>query len=244
MKYTYLSRPNAALAILGLLFSLSACRQSPETSLQMTLEVKPSGRPGVYLVSGTANVPDRSKISVAGFRYLQPMNEPAQLDPTTSNYAILARETVEVAQGKWQTNLNLWQIAPDGRYQENWQINQTKLQTSLTPSQKVIFLTVFEPKNQLPEIQQALGKLTQKVDNTLIRFTSNGQPYFQTSQALSVSLPTGQTVPPVATTVEANDGWGNRFTLEPERSSALNNRVLSIPKETETTPLSPSEFLR
>lgn len=232
------------LASLGLLFALSACDRGAETQLEMTLEVKPSGRPGVYLASGTTNLPDHSKLSIAGLRYLQPLDEPAQSEPNSANYAILARETVEVNQGKWQTSLRLWQVAPDGSYQESWQLNQPDLKTALKPAQKVLFSTIFEPENQPPEVNQAFGKLAKKIDNTLIRFTSSGQRYFQTSQVSSVSLPTGKTSPPVKTAMDANDGWGNRSSLEPDRSASSANRPLPLAQEVETTPLSPAQFFR
>jgi len=245
MKRTY---PSSLIrfrwvAILPLLLLTNACIRTTETPLEMTLEVKTSGRPGVYLASGTTNLPDRSKLAISGIRYLQPTNDITQSAATNTTYSILAREVVEVAQGKWETNLSLWQVASDGRYVEAWQLNQPTAETAYKPDPRIVFTAVFEPGNQLPEVNQKIGKISEQSGRTLMRFTESGQRYFQVSEALSISTPVGRTSIPANNRSDTNDGWGNRNTSV--ETSATRSAPIKAPKDPQTdAPLTPAELAR
>lgn len=229
---------------LPLLFLMAACAQPRSTLVELALRIEPAGRPGVYRATGTTNLPEGSQITVTSVRDLHPKNFTAQLNTPKTNYAILARQTAEVAQGKWQTTLNLWQASPDGRYQETWQLNQSDFGTSLQPGDKVAFLAMFEPDRQVPSIRQQLEQKNMEINGPLLRFAADGQRYLQVSQTLAVDLPTGKTTPPVVTTADMNGGWGDRSALPPDKpvTEKLN---LSAPQGAQTTaPLSAAEFLR
>jgi hypothetical protein len=198
-----------------LLVLMTACSlpQSAVPEIQLSMQVEPAGRPGIYTITGNTNLPDQSRITVAGIRYLRSSTEPVDLNNQELPYSILARQTVEVTQGKWQTTLNLWQVAPDGRYQESWQLNEAKLGQALTPNATVTFVAALEPVGQPATLSQQLGN-NQKIQGNLVRFTPDGQQYLQVSQTLPVDLPKGKTAAPGLTTQDLNHGWGDRIQLK------------------------------
>jgi hypothetical protein len=195
------------LICLCLLFSLAACAlpRSDTPSLQLSMQVETSSRSGAYTITGDTTLPDQSWITVSAIRYLQPIGQ-AEGNTADLPYSILARQKVEVAQGRWQTTLNLWQVAPDGRYQEAWQLSTSKLGVSWQPNATVTFTATVEAVGQPASLMERLTK----VENNLARFTADGQPYLQVSQTLPIELPQGKTLPSQSTTQNANNGWGDR----------------------------------
>lgn len=219
---------------------IASCTQSQSTPVDLSLNIKPSGRPGVYVASGTSNLPDRSRIVISGVRYLQPSTDSTPLRPRDANYAILDREIVEVNQGKWEATLALWQIASDGQYQEAWQQQQTNLGVPFKASGQVVFTATFEPETQSRDVRQRVQR--QNLQGSLLRFTEDGQPYLQVSQTAPVNLPSGRTTAPTDTTLDQEIGWGNRSTL---RDLPAKVSVSVPPKEKQVeAPLSPESRFR
>lgn len=228
------------------LFSLllPACTQSQPPQVNLTLQVQPSSRPGVYLVTGTTNLPEQSSITVQSVRYLSRGNSPVKLDDSSSHYSVLSRQMAKVSQGKWQTTLNLWQVAPDGRYQESWQLNQAEIASALQPAGQVTFMAIFDPANQPPTVNQQLGQDKAALAGQLVRFTSEGQRYLQANHTLPISLPSGKTVAPILTQAKMNDAWGDRATRT-AKEPPTGQQNIPTPKEKQTNaPLSPSNFFR
>ena len=223
--------------ILGLLVLCSSCSVST-ISPDVVLEIKTvqqTGHPGVYNLSGSTNLPDQSQVTVAAVRYL---NLPDQqlLSDSNANYSILSRRTVEASQGKWQTTLNLWQVASDGRFQEVWQL-ETPIEL-LHPDTKVTFLATFDPSGQFHTSHQQQLQLK----GQLVRFTADGQEYVQASQTLPIALPTGSTTLRGPQS-ELNSGWGNRSLFAQPKS--LRDYIMPPAKTTQTdAPLPPGQFLR
>jgi hypothetical protein len=79
---------------------------------------------GTYTVAGTTSLPSKTKITVSAVRYLVEGASPETNSETDIPYAILDRQIAQVEQGSWQAELNLWQIASDGKFQEAWQLSQ------------------------------------------------------------------------------------------------------------------------
>jgi hypothetical protein len=217
---------------------LTACARLQPTPVELSLKVEPVGQPGTYRVSGTTNLPDQSQISISGIRYLNSQSSPSS---TANQYSILAHQNTRVVDGKWQAVVNLWQVAPDGRYQEAWQLNQSKPgSTGLKPAEQVLFTAVFEPGNQTPSVQQQLKQNPKKLDGSLIQTTSEGQPYLQISQIELIGLPTGKTTPPSTTANVTN--LDHRLVKREVAESG--QRIPSLPKERQTNaPLTSAEFL-
>lgn len=218
-----------------------SCAPSEPPDIALKVNVEAGTRPGLYNVSGTTNLPNQNQITVAAIRSLRPTNQDFGAEEK-GTYSILDRKSVEVKQGKWQTTLNLWQVAPDGRLQEAWQLgsSQTGL---LNPSAEVAFVTTFDPAGQhsLPKQQQVN---IQALRGSLVRFSAEGQPYVQAAQSLQVNLPTGRTTPPRLTAEEVNGGWGKRYEISPQPSVASRISTQQFERTQTNAPLSPAEFLR
>ncbi len=206
------------------------------------LRVTPSSQAGTYTVAGSTNLPDQSRITVAAVRYLRFERAIAQSKNPNPTYSILAYQDVRVNKGKWQTSLNLWKVAPNGQFQEAWQLDQSKLGLTLTPETEVTFLATVEPTNSLSQLEQQLEKQGIKLARSVVRNTTDGEQYVQTSQILPITLPTGQTVPPPQRPDDLNGGWGPRYLLIPEPPNT--NKFEQPDKRRTTAPLSPSELLQ
>lgn len=237
--YAY-SKLAVMLIILALCVSCSPAKL-PDTAL--TISVQPASSPGLYTVSGTTNLPNQSQITVAAIRYLRPKSQEFFSSDPQETYAILARQIVNVSQRKWQANLNLWQIATDGRLQEAWQVNQSQTGLLLNPANEVSFVATFDPTGQFlnPEQQQVQF---QDIQGSLVRFTNEGLPYVQAIQNLKIALPVGRRSPPIVKDEDLNGGWGKRYEIKPERPVANNMRPQPIKTNQSNAPLSPSEFVR
>jgi len=252
---TGIFNPNRGLVFLFLLLLLnSGCSQDvlqlerlpnllPNTSTNASfqLRVAPSPKDGVYRVTGTTNLPDESPIAIAAVRYLHPDPSLPANEDSKPTYSILAYQDVEVKGGEWQANLNLWEVASDGKYQEVWQIEQSELGLTLDPDKEVLFLATLAPTDALWTIQQQLENQGIKVDKSLIRNTLDGERYVQATQIMPIPLPTASTEPPVERPQDVNGGWGPRYILLPEPP---NKRKLDVLDERRTdAPLAPGEFM-
>ena len=249
---------NWAIALL-LLVLCSSCFSPNTPEISLKLSVQSANHPGTYNVSGTTNLPDHSQITVSAIRYLFPTDgQRLGPDPNTT-YSILDRQIAEVVKGNWQATLNLEQIAPDGRMQEAWQLNQSQTELSLNPSPEVSFLATFASFDQrslssnkddkqtvayLAQFQSPWQGKTQELRGSLVRFTSEGQPYVQVSQTLAIPLPVEKRAAPKIKLEDINGGWGNRSEIKPELPIPSNIRPQPLKTDQIDAPLSPSEFLR
>lgn len=211
------------------------------TNAAFKIQVTPSSR-GVYAVSGTTNLPDESKITVAAIRILKADQPSVQNLKPIQTYGVLAYQDVKVSKGTWQTSLNLWKVASSGQFQEAWQIEQSQLGISLKPELDVTFLATVAPTSSLSELESQLEKQGVKLVSNLVRNTVDGERYIQASQVLNISLPTERTAAPSPKIEDLNGGWGNRFLLIPEPPN-INNYEKPDKRRT-TAPLSPSELLQ
>jgi hypothetical protein len=247
-----------AMTTLVLMVTSTGCSQkTPPTQLEIK-NVQSVDSQGNYKVTGSTNLPDSSKIAIAAVRYLR--STPTQQSSvsnseTDTNRSILVRQFAKVKGGQWETDLNIWQVSPDGRYQEAWQANQSQVQ--LTPENDVSFIATFDPQSQLAtsdtseEIEnQSIDNKSQKqplvknLEGKSLRFTNEGEKYIQASQAISVSIPTGKTTAPGLKAEDVNGGWGNRFQIQPQSPSAgITPLPLSKSRKTDA-PLTAAEFLR
>jgi hypothetical protein len=235
-------RSKWAIVLLVLAFCVS-CSSPKPLDVELKINVQSTSRPGSYLVTGSTNLPEHSQITVAALRYLRSTDQQFLSSDSNVTYSILDRRIVEVAQGKWQTPLELWQVAPDGRLQESWQLKSSQIGLSLNPTNDVSFIATFDPAGQFykPGQQQVQP---QELQGTLVRFTTDGLPYVRASQTLKISLPVGRRQPPGLKPEDINGGWGNRYELKPEPPVAKTIRPQLPETNQNKPPLSPSEFLR
>jgi hypothetical protein len=232
----------AQIALL-LLVLCTSCFSPKSSEVRLNLSVQPTSRPGVYNALGSTNLPDQSQITVTALRYLFPKEQQFLAPDPKTTYSILDRQIVKVAKGKWQATLNLWQVAPDGRLREAWQLNQSQTGLLVNPAPEVSFLATFAPVEQSWKLGQQLNK-TNELRGSLVRFTNEGQPYVQANQTLAIALPIGRKPPPKLQPEDINGGWGNRYEIKPEPPVASSMRPQPLKTDQIDAPLSPSEFLR
>lgn len=216
-------------------------QNQPLQNVALEWQVSSVSQPGSYQIVGETNLPDRTQLTVAALRYLYPVAANQKLN-TNPTYAILDYQSAVVESGKWQTRLNLWQVATDGTFQENWQMEQQGLATRFNPQSDVVFLVSLAPIDQLSTLQQQLAAQGQQLNRSLLRSSSTGERYAQSQQTLEIALPTGNTFAPPPQLEAENFGWGRRYLLPQEPQ---NPTKLERPSERITTaPARPEEFLR
>ena len=240
-------------ACLMLLATSYGCVQKAQEKVEMKIgDIQPILSKGIYNVVGSTNLPESSKITVAAVRYLRPASGQTEAllnSDTNINRSILARQIVEVKQGQWEAALNLWQVSPDGSFQEVWQANPTQIR--LFSEGEVTFIAIFDPATQSeqPDNQNSQklkleNQQLEKLESKLIRFTNEGEKYLQVSRTLTVPLPTGKTIPPRRQPEDLNGGWGNRYQIPPQSIASKNTLPPPIKNRQTNAYLTPSEFLR
>lgn len=206
--------------------------------LELTiLQVEPSGQPGTYTVSGNATLPDATPITVSAVRYLQAdtrLSASAEANPA---YVILDRQFAQVNQDNWQTQLTLWQVAPDGTFQEAWQSSQENTGVSYEPESTVTFLATLDPPHSPSDLQERVERLDDDLQAALMRFTTDGELYVQASKPLPIALPTGSTTPPAA-------GSAATWTALPATNVTPTTATSSADWQQTSAPLSPDAVLR
>jgi hypothetical protein len=235
------------LLLLPLLLCVS-CASFPGlgqlTDVKLDLQVAATETPGVYAVSGETNLPDQTQLTIAAVRYLSLESgslENSAASAPTPTYSILAYQPAQIQHNQWQTRLNLWQVAPDGDYQETWQLEQAQLGLSFQPAREVVFLATLNPIDQLSRLEPLLAMRGMQLDNRTVQ-TSEGQRYAQVDRAIAIALPTGKTTPPVLNPNQVNYGWGDRYVIPQEPQ---NPGELEFPRDRQTNaPPAPDEFLR
>lgn len=191
-------------------------------------QAEASGRPGAYSVAGNTTLPDQTRLTISAVRdFRSPADRPV--------YAILDRQFVTVQQGSWETTLNLWQVAPDGRFQESWQLSPAAV-ASAEPAETVTFLATLDPANQPPTLKDQIEAQDNATQATLARFTTDGELYLEASKQVSVALPSGKTAPPAATAPAARVRTSGRPAEARDQDSQGWNQT--------NAPLSPDHLLR
>ncbi|PAX45758.1 hypothetical protein [Brunnivagina elsteri] len=239
---------------LVLLATSYGCTQKAENEVKLEIKnVQSTGSNGQYKVIGSTNLPKASRIAIAAVRYLRPANEEQTIDSNTDiniNRSILDRQVIKVNdKGEWEANLNIWQVTPNGSYQEVWQVNQA--QTTLTPESDVTFTATFDPGSQAnitekpsnEKIQESQPQI-QELEGKSLRFSDNGEKYVQASLSQSVSLPIAKTTPPQQQAEDINGGWGDRYIIKPEAIASGSAPAPPTKSRQNTAPLKASEFLR
>ncbi len=206
----------------------------------LSIQVEATGIPGEYALSGKADLPRETELTVAAVRYLHLSESSLQVDPQPT-YSILAYDVVKVEGDHWQTRLPLWQVAPDGVFQETWQLNQPDLELAVEPDEQVLFLVTLAPIHNLQEIERQLASGNQEFASRFIQISSAGSRYLQTGQTRVVELPTGKTNPLGDRPEDINGGWGNRYLPLPDPP---NTRQLQFPEHRQTNaPIAQEELL-
>ena len=207
----------------------------------LSIQVVPASKPGEYTVSGAADLPEGTELTVAAIRYLHLSQSSVPVATAKPTYSILAYDVVEIVGDRWQTQLPLWKVAPDGTFQETWQLNESDLALAVEPEERVLFLATLAPIHNLQEIERQLAAGNQRFASRFIQTTAEGSRYLQTSEMVALSLPTGATTALEALREDGNGGWGNLYLPLPDPP---NPHQLEFPGQRQTNaPASQGELL-
>lgn len=185
-------RQLVSLLLLLVLVICTSCAAINQDSASVELSIRQAqatGRPGAYVVSGNTTLPDETRITVTAVRDFESAEAPI--------YAILDRQFTTVKRGSWEAALNLWQPAPDGRFQESWQLSG--LSAPADPAATVTFLATLDPANQPAGFRDQVEAEDSATQASLVRFTTDGEIYLEASRQVNVPLPSGRTAPPAPT---------------------------------------------
>ncbi|MEO1558263.1 MAG: hypothetical protein AAFS12_01090, partial [Cyanobacteria bacterium J06632_19] len=174
---------HALIASSIVLLAASGCSNKSQNNVQLEIQgIQREDGKGLYKVVGSTSLPESSRIAITAVRYLRTTTTTSgeqYVDDSNENInrSILARQIVEVKQGKWEADLNLWKVAPNGNFQEVWQSN--KDYKTLTPESEVSFIASFNPVGQLPssDKQDSQQPTFQKLEGKLLRFSNEGEKY-------------------------------------------------------------------
>jgi hypothetical protein len=232
------------------LLSTFGCVKKETKNVQLEIQnIKSIASSGEYVVNGSTNLPESSQITVTAVRYLHQnnANEDVSLESEENiNRTILARRIVEVKQGQWQANLNLWQIDVDGNKKEVWQESLTQIK--LQPKAGVSFIATYEPLSQWRQFEKekSIEKKVEarQLDGKLVRFTKEGEEYVQASQTIAIALPTQKTTLSASKLQKINNTGGNKdqISLVPVNYATASASKVNIKRT--TAPLRSDQFLR
>jgi hypothetical protein len=241
-----LSRMNRLLtwgALFGLAVSLGACSSENLSGgvNKLLLTVEPGDRPGTYALSGTTDLPEGTELTVQAVRQLTPTGQAVPEDNPNEHYAILDRDRVEVANGSWSAELQLWQDGNGGNPAESWQLKLPQSDRSFTPSDEVVFTVTMPPTGdeQALEAQWEKSKLTP--GDGVVSFTPDGEWFLQAQDSRPIAPPE------VSASSQANGFNARQDLAETEAAIPLAEAVegdAAKVQETTTTPLAPSELMR
>lgn len=209
------------------------------------VRITPTQKPGMYNITGVTPLPDKTPLRIVALRYLYPSTPANRALKPRPTYSILDYQPAQVHQGRWQATLNLWRVAPSGKFQEAWQLEQQKSKLPLKPDDKVLFLATVTsgPRSDvITNLQQELAQQNKVLNSQQLRVTTDGQRYLQVSHDQVIALPTGSTTPPPLKPEDVNGGWGRRYLIPPEPKNPT--RVeLPAHRRTNAAPAE-AEFLR
>jgi len=204
--------------------------------LTLTIDrIAPDSTPGQYVIDGHTSLPEDTALIVSAVRPLTSSSPEVTLSETVLPDT-LARKSVTVQEGRWQAQLNLWQVSPEGRYRENWQMQETVSTSSLSPHQDVVFTVILSPIALLQSTQRNLKDFQQLGDNPVFNVTPTGEPYLEAQKSLTVSLPDGnQTATAIPANVVASP-WADRSGQSQTETSFTQPQSLPF-VETDNLPL-------
>ncbi|MBD0334748.1 MAG: hypothetical protein ICV62_04610 [Cyanobacteria bacterium Co-bin13] len=218
---------------------ISSSSSPPTLSIE---RVEPAGQPGNYTLRGKTSLPDKAQLSVSAIRNFDLGTSAADGESEVAQFVILDRQFAQTENGTWQTALKLWQVAPDGRYQENWQLNMPVPPVGSSPSPTITFLVTLEPSAFSKSVDRKAVAALDESGNTLLSFTSSGEPYLQVSQAMAVALPSGQAQVEQLTSEQTQNPWEGRSNLN--AAAADFNQPPTLPfEESDNLPLPQSNML-
>lgn len=239
MNYAPFIRSFRWLGLISLALCVS-CNQGPSASESIELDFEVASlEEGKFAIAGSTTLPDNTRLIAAAIRYLEP-DQPI-ITASEPTYSILDYEPVTIQDGQLSATLDLWQVAPDGRYQEAWQTVADSLALEVTPDDAVQFVVTLAPPSLIGSLYKALEAEGLELGSSLIRSTPEGETFLLAETSLDLDLPQGETTPPPELATRINGGWGQRYLLVAE--PPLPYTLKPSDERKTNAPVSPEEFL-
>lgn len=207
----------AKLLVLAVLVLATACDRSTSNlfsrgqnnTVDIVIEqITETGQPGQFILTGTTNLPDKTTLTVSAVRLVNAPNI-SDLTPEGSQHAILDRKSALVRGGRWQSQLQLWEVGSEGTYQENWQTIVGSAVDPASSSPSVDFLATLEPGDLAKSNLMARSDLLEGANSPLLNFTPDGEPYLKAIQSRVVALP-GSALSATGLPQESQSIWEDR----------------------------------
>ena len=152
-------------------------------------QIDASNQPGLYQISGNTTLADETELTVSAIRPLK------AIATDKESYSILDRQTTVVKDGRWESTLNLWQVAPDGQFQEAWQRPSSPVSEAFKPLPGVTFSVTLDPKDAVG-LKATIERQDAPQLKAIEKYNVDGELYLQATKTQTVSLPFGSTLPP------------------------------------------------
>ena len=182
------------ISILVLTGILSGCQPVSKLAfnpppLQLTIEqVSPEETPGQYALFGQTSLRDGTEFVVSAVRPLTSAEPNVSLSEENL-YGILARTTAIAENGRWQAQLQLWQISSNNRYQESWQMQDPLASLPLAPDPEVAFAVTLSPSAFALNQQKISQDLNSLGKSPLFNVTPAGEPSLEARKNVTIPLP-------------------------------------------------------
>lgn len=241
---------NSILSILVLVLGLflAGCQSlgaviPDQPPVVLTIEqVKPDSNPGQYVLYGQTSLPDGTELTVSATRPLTSSAPEVSLSEPVV-HSTLARSSATTENGRWQTQLQLWQASPEGLYQEIWQMQEPLASLPLSPQQEVLFAVTLSPNALAQSEQKPLKDLKRLGKSPAFNVTPAGEPYLESRQALAVSLPSPNRTATVPTQNSKPSLWAGRTAQSQMDSSFTSDQGLPF-AENNNLPITASNVLQ
>jgi hypothetical protein len=183
---------------LGLTALLGGCIESRSLKPEFTLQVSPGNASGSYTVSGQTNLPNPTPnklrpnevntVIVQAIRILRPSPQAKQLSNSQPIQVVVARQQATVANGAWQTTLNLYGANGNNQPLESWQVNQNLSLKGFEPDQQLAFVATTLPLD--PNLKLATPKPEDPpTPDSPLKINEGGQYYLKAEKVSSIAPP-------------------------------------------------------
>ncbi len=220
--------------------TMTGCVQIQNQAVTLQMKVEPAGRPGIYTVSGTTTLPDRTPVIIQGLRYLKPLGGSAK---TPDHYSILARQTTRAKNGQWSATLTLWQPGGGDSQTEAWQLSPRDAK-QVSPASAVVFTATTPPTYPTRNTEQQLDTRNRRPDQGAVVYTSDGEWYLLAQQSLPLAPPISPTASTKADLNDIQKVWGSNGALGSGGDTPGSIAPVTLKESRTDAPLSPNEQVR
>ncbi|MEO0405958.1 MAG: hypothetical protein AAF289_01275 [Cyanobacteria bacterium P01_A01_bin.135] len=206
-----------------------------DLSQSVTLSIRniePQGQTGTYLVSGDATGLNGATVAVTAMRQLSNRQAP--------NYSLLDRQYAEIEDGRWTTELQIWQSDRALSSLESWQIERAAFNLSFNPDPKVTFMVSLEPTEALKWPDATLETREGSSDSAaVIQYTPDSEKYLVAESIMTIPVPANSGGITDSVTRRSLDRTATAINPRAQSGAAV-----SAATSRSTAPLTPTQYMQ